>query len=119
MGPPPRSFWEGTRGGPFLGFWFVSVSSETGKPCVIRPGIENPVITINGKPPSAGAVEQLADGFYKVALPKGTSATFRQAGLSAEATEIEPLPFEEKHKNLFGLHKKTERLPGHRFYHQK
>ena len=98
---------------------FVTVVSETGKPCVIRPGIENPVITINGKPPSAGAVEQFADGFYKVALPKGTIVVFAQAGLSADDMVIVPLPFEEKNKNLFGLHKKTERLPGHHFYHQK
>ena len=54
-----------------------------------------------------------------MALPKSTIVVFAQAGLSADDIVIVPLPFEEKHKNLFGLHKKTERLPGHHFYHQK
>jgi alpha-L-fucosidase 2 len=96
---------------------FVSVTGETGKSCVIRPGIENPVITIDGKPAAAGDVEVLADGFYKVTLPKMSRATFATAGLEAKDMVIAPLPFNEKDQNLFGLHKKTVRLPGHQFYH--
>ena len=95
---------------------FVSVTSETGKPCVIRPGIADPVITIDGKPASAGAAESLDDGFYKISLPKNSRATFARAGLAPEDMVIAPPAFEEKDKNLFGLHKKTERLPGHGYY---
>jgi alpha-L-fucosidase 2 len=98
---------------------FVSVTSETGQPCVIRPGIADPAITIDGNPPPDGAVEKLAGGFYRVDLPPGARAVFAREGLGAGELVIAPLVFEEKDKNLFGLHQKTERLPGHRFYHKE
>ncbi|CAA6677726.1 MULTISPECIES: glycosyl hydrolase family 95 catalytic domain-containing protein [unclassified Lentimonas] len=95
---------------------FVSVTSEVGSSCVIQPGIESPKITINGAVATDAQVAVLSEGFYEIALKKGDRAIFSTRALADTDLSIQPLPVSEAERNLFGLSKKTERLPGHANY---
>jgi len=96
---------------------FVAVESLVGSPCVINPGIENPILYIEGKKVSDKKLGKPDDnGFYTIDLKKGDCAIFAVLPLKEIDLSIRPIVKEEKDKNLFGYSKKTERLSGHKFY---
>ncbi|SMP69354.1 hypothetical protein SAMN06265222_11211 [Neorhodopirellula lusitana] len=95
---------------------FVSLSSEAGAPCVVQVDIPEPNIYINGNPSSAENVKQTEAGFYTVSLAAGDTATFTRQNLEDTDLSVSPIPISESDSNLFGLSKKTLRLPGHQYY---
>jgi len=95
---------------------FVSVQSEVGSRCIIQPGIENPKISINGTLATGAQFKVLSDGFYEIALKQGDRAILSASDLAESDLSILPIPVSESERNLFGLSKKTERLPGHTNY---
>lgn len=96
---------------------FVTVESLAGSPCLVKPGVENPNVYINGKKAKRGQVEKNEGGFYTVALNKGDTVIFTPGELQNTDLRIEPIPVAEQDKNLFGLNDKTTRLSGHQFYY--
>ena len=96
---------------------FVSVESLVGSACQIQTDIPNPIISINGKKAKRGAVEETDDGFYKVALKAGDTATFTPVALKYADLSIAPIPVSAANRNAFGLNDKTTRLPSHQFYY--
>jgi hypothetical protein len=57
--------------------------------------------------------------FTKLNLKKGQTATLTVKFLKETDLTIEPIPVKPEDRNLFGLNKKTERLPGHPHYYKK
>lgn len=57
--------------------------------------------------------------FCEIKPAKGETATFTPVALEEADLKIEPIPVGEVDCNLYGLSKKTERLPGHAFYKKK
>lgn len=98
---------------------FVSIKSEKGFPCIIQPGIEKPKIYIDGKRAKKRHIQKLENGFYQIALEAGQTAIITPQKLSKTDLNIQPLPVANADLNLFGLHEKTERLPGHGNYFER
>jgi hypothetical protein len=97
---------------------FVRIESLVGSPCFVQTDIPNPKIYINGKSAKKRDV-RVDDGMYQIALKKGGSVIFTAAPLEDTDLNIQPIPVSEAESNLFGLSKKTERLPGHQHYYKK
>ncbi len=95
---------------------FVSVESLVGSPCVIQTDIPSPKIYIDGRVVTSGKVREIDEGLYEIKLSKGETAILTPVDLKSTDLQIEPIPVSESNRNLFGLSKKTERLPGHKFY---
>ncbi|MEN8663025.1 MAG: glycosyl hydrolase family 95 catalytic domain-containing protein [Lentimonas sp.] len=98
---------------------FVSVESLIGSLCLVQTDIPNPKVSINGKPAASGKVRVTKDGFYEIDLKKGEIATLTAKSLAKTDLTIAPIPVVAADRNLFGLNKKTERLPGHQYYYKK
>jgi alpha-L-fucosidase 2 len=95
---------------------FVSVKSLAGVPCVVQTDIPDPSIFIDGVPAKAIRRES---GAHKISIKKGQTAVFTPVALEQTNLSIDPIPVEEKDRNLFGLNEKTTRLPGHQYYHKE
>jgi len=95
---------------------FVTVESLAGSPCLIQTDIPNPKIHINGATVTPEQVRKNEQGFYEIKLSKGELVIFTPNELKNTELTIEPIPVSEANRNLFGMSKKTERLPGHKFY---
>ena len=93
---------------------FVTVKSLIGSPCVVWTDIPDPVITIAG---SQADLEPRHDGSYEVPLKKGEAVTFTPVSLDQADLTVAPIEVGEDGRNLFGLNKKTERLPGYDHYY--
>ncbi|MGZ0655744.1 glycosyl hydrolase family 95 catalytic domain-containing protein [Coraliomargarita sp. W4R53] len=98
---------------------FVSVESLMGAPCLVRTDIPNPQISIDGAVALCQQVRLTKDGFYEIDLKQGQTATLTAGPLAETDLTIEPIPVKPKDRNMFGLNKKTERLPGHQHYYKK
>ena len=98
---------------------FVTVESLVGSPCVVQIDIPNPKIYINGTAASKEQARRTDQSYYEIKLAKGETATFTPVELEKTDLKVEPIPVSEADRNLFGLSKKTERLPGHAFYYEK
>lgn len=98
---------------------FVTVKSLIGSPCIVQTDIPNPRIYINGKEVTNGKKVYKNDlGQYQIDLKKGEYAVLTPVSLSKTDLKIEAIPVSPENKNLFGLHKKTEKLPGHQYYYR-
>lgn len=95
---------------------FVSVESLIGSPCLVQTDIQSPKVSINGAPASPSKVRLTKDGFYEIDLKKGETAIFSKDVLANTDLSIAPIAVDDADRNLFGLNKKTERLPGHQHY---
>ena len=98
---------------------FVIVESLAGSPCLIQTDIPNPKIYIDGTAATSEQAQKNDQGFYEIKLSKGASVVFTPNDLKNTKLKIEPIPVNEANRNLFGLNKKTQRLPGHKFYDKK
>ena len=65
---------------------------------------------------SIAIVKQHDDGTYEVDVVKDDSVILALGDLSETDLSIAPIPVSESNRNLFGLSKKTKRLPGHAYY---
>ncbi|WPJ96204.1 hypothetical protein SH580_00625 [Coraliomargarita algicola] len=98
---------------------FVTVESLMGAPCFVQTDIPNPQVSIDGVAASSKQARLTQDGFYEIDLKKGQIATLTEGSLAEADFAIEPIPVKAGERNLFGLNKKTERLPGHQHYYKK
>ncbi len=97
---------------------FVTVESLVGSPCVVQTDIPQPKIYIDRALADATKVRRTATGFYEIDLKKGEIATLCPVPLDQVDLTVAPILVSEADRNLFGLNKKTERLPGHAFYYK-
>ena len=97
---------------------FVSIESLKGEPCVVQVDIANPKIYIDGKEVNKSCYVKLDDkGLYNIDLEEGESVIFTPVGLSRTDLSVEAVEISKENYHLFGLNKKTERLPGYqKFY---
>ena len=65
------------------------------------------------------AVSADENGDYRLELAKGDTVTFCRRPIEETNFEVVPIPVDEAGRNLFGLNKKTERLPGHDYYYHR
>jgi len=86
---------------------------------LIQTDIPNPKIYIDGTAATSEQAQKNDQGFYEIKLSKGASVVFTPNDLKNTKLKIEPIPVNEANRNLFGLNKKTQRLPGHKFYDKK
>ena len=96
---------------------FVGIESEAGRDCIVQIDIEKPRIFIDDlEQKDNSRIQRDAQGFYIFDLKKGESVLFTAPKIRPEDCVIAALPVAKEQSNLFGLSKKTERLPGHKFY---
>jgi hypothetical protein len=95
---------------------FVSVESLAGNPCIVQTDIVNPKIYINGKM-EFSRIHKNEKGLYEIDLKKGEKVILTPVALKDADLSIESFEFGEESHHLFGLSKKTERLPGHTHYY--
>lgn len=98
---------------------FVIVKSLIGSPCIVQTDIPNPKIYIDGKAATTEQARIGTGGFIEIELNKGETATLSPVELSQTNLRIEPNPVGQENYNLFGLNKKTVRLPGHQHYYKQ
>lgn len=98
---------------------FVKITSEIGSPCIVKTDIKEPKIYINNALADQSKIKMTAQGLYEVQLEKSETVIFTPTELEKTNLVIQPLPVDEQQQNLFGLNKKTERLPGHQNYYLK
>ncbi|MFG0287035.1 MAG: dienelactone hydrolase family protein [Rhodopirellula sp. JB044] len=95
---------------------FVAIESLAGSPCVIKTDIANPHVAINGEELAAEDLVVNAAGFLRIPIEKGDVAVISQRPLGKTDLRIDAIEVPVDKQNLFGFHKKTERLPGHQHY---
>ena len=95
---------------------FVLVESLKGNPCIVQTDIQSPGIYINGlEDPSRVHLNE--KGLYEIDLKAGETVLFTSQDVNKGVLSIEAIEPGEENYNLFGLSKKTERLPGHKHYY--
>lgn len=98
---------------------FVSIESLIGSPCWVKTDIAEPKIYIDGELASSDDVSFEEDGLIRISLAKGSTALLAGKDLEQVDLSIQASQVEEEDCNLFGFSKRTERLPGHKFYEDK
>lgn len=96
---------------------FISIESLKGSPCIVQCDIPEPRIYIDGT--EVGQSERVRNsekGRYEVKLAKGETVIFTPLALNKTDLSIDAVEMGMDHHHLFGLSKKTERLPGHKHY---